>query len=129
MVTLDWSGPGGERQALSAWVADTPEKRALGLMHRTELPDDAGMIFVFAQDHSGGFWMKNTRIPLAIAYLSAEAEVLAILEMEPCEADPCPVYDPGTPYRYAVEANAGWFSEHGVGPGWRLSGDLPVASA
>ncbi|HWH33234.1 MAG TPA: DUF192 domain-containing protein, partial [Egibacteraceae bacterium] len=128
VVSLDWLGPGGARASLDAWVADTPEKRALGLMHRTALPEDAGMVFVFAQDHAGGFWMRNTRIPLSIAHLSADGEVLVVLDMEPCQTDPCPVYDPGIAYRYAVEANQGWFAEHGIGPGWRVLGGLPPAS-
>ena len=128
IVTLEWAGPDGGSAALTAWVADTPQKRALGFMHRTELPEGAGMVFVFPADNSGGFWMKNTLIPLSIAYLSADGEVLAVLEMEPCTADPCPVYDPGVPYRYAVEAGKGWFAARGVGPGWRVEGTLPAAA-
>ena len=128
VAELEWHGPDGERETLNAWVADTPQKRALGFMGRTELPEDAGMIFVFPADHSGGFWMKNTLIPLSIAYLSASGEVLAVLDMEPCQADPCPTYDPGTPYRYAVEAGKGWFSRRQMGPGWKLAGKMPPAS-
>lgn len=129
VVELEWEGPEGQREPLTAWVADTPQKRALGLMHRTDLPAGAGMIFVFAADNAGGFWMKNTLVPLSIAYLSAEREVIAVLDMEPCQADPCPTYDPGSPYRYAVEAPKGWFSGRSIGPGWRLSGEIPTASA
>ena len=129
IVELDWRGPDGAREGLTAWVADTPQKRALGLMARTELPEQAGMIFVFPSDNQGGFWMKNTLIPLSIAYLSADGQVLAVLDMEPCTADPCPVYDPGAPYRYAVEAGKGWFAARSIGPGWRLEGELPAADA
>lgn len=128
IVPLDWAGPDGAAASLTAWVADTPQKRALGLMNRTELPEGAGMVFVFPADNSGGFWMKHTLIPLSIAYLSADGVVLSVLEMEPCTADPCPVYDPGVPYRYAVEAGKGWFAARSIGPGWRVAGTLPTAA-
>lgn len=127
-VALDWAGPDGGSAALTAWVADTPQKRARGFMGRTELPEDAGMVFVFPADNSGGFWMKNTLIPLSIAYLSAGGEVLSVLDMEPCAADPCPVYDPGVPYRYAVETGKGWFAARSIGPGWRVASTLPAAA-
>ena len=54
--------------------------------------------------------------------------MLRVLEMEPCQADPCPVYDPGTPYRYAVEAGKGWFARRGIDTGWRIVGELPAAA-
>lgn len=129
LVELEWQGPEGASERLTAWVADTPQKRALGLMNRTELPERAGMIFVFPSDHQGGFWMKNTLIPLSIAYLSADGQILAVREMEPCAADPCPVYDPGQPYRYAVEAGKGWFAARAIGPGWRLAEEPPPAGS
>jgi uncharacterized membrane protein (UPF0127 family) len=113
-------GPDGGTVRLWAWVADTQEKRARGLMHRTELPADAGMLFVFASDHTGGFWMKNTRIPLSIAYIGADGKILRIMDMAPCKADPCKVYDPGVAYRYALEANQGWFEDAGVTADWSL---------
>jgi uncharacterized membrane protein (UPF0127 family) len=118
-VTLQ--GPEGASRTLWAWVADTDEKRQLGLMHRTELADDAGMLFVFDAEHSGGFWMKNTRIPLSIAYIGGDGTILRIMDMEPCRRDPCPTYDPGKPYHMALEANRGWFDQAGVTGGWTLS--------
>ena len=102
---------------VEAEVADNPEKRARGLMERTELADDAGMVFLFFEDSSGGFWMKNTLIPLSIAFFDQSGEILAILDMEPCEADPCEVYDPGVTYRGALEVNQGAFEEWGVEEG------------
>jgi uncharacterized membrane protein (UPF0127 family) len=98
-------------------VADSDEERAHGLMHRESLPEDAGMIFVFAEEHSGGFWMKDTLIPLSIAFADGDGRVLRILDMEPCEADPCRIYDPGVSYRSALEVNRGAFSEWGVEEG------------
>ena len=98
-------------------VADTPEQRALGLMHRESLDDDAGMVFVFFEDTSGGFWMKNTLIPLSIAFFDGTGKIVKILDMDPCDADPCPTYDPGTTYRGALEVNQGAFEDWGVEAG------------
>ena len=78
-------------------VADTQEEREVGLMNRESLPADAGMIFVFEED-TGGFWMKDTLIPLSIAFAAADGTIVSILDMDPCEADPCEIYDPGVPY-------------------------------
>jgi uncharacterized protein len=127
-VTVRLHGPDGQQQAFTVEVAaDTPTRR-LGLMHRTELPPDAGMLFVFPQDTDGGFWMKDTLIPLSIAFADAEGTVVAVLDMEPCEEDPCPSYRPGAPYRMALEVNQGELSD--VRPGWRLEvdGTLPPVS-
>ena len=101
-------------------VADTPEQRALGLMHRESLADDAGMVFVFFEDTSGGFWMKNTLIPLSIAFFDGTGRIVKILDMDPCDADPCPTYDPGTAYRGALEVNQGAFEGWGVEEGDRI---------
>ncbi len=95
-------------------VADTPEQQALGLMHRESLAADAGMAFLFFDDRDGGFWMKNTLIPLSIAYFDRSGEILKILDMEPCEADPCESYTPGVTYRGALEVNQGAFEDWGV---------------
>jgi len=102
-------------------VADSPDEREVGLMNRESLPPDAGMIFLFEDDTSGGFWMKNTLIPLSIAFADAEGTIVSILDMEPCEADPCEIYDPGVPYRSALEVNQGAFSRWGVEEGDRLT--------
>jgi uncharacterized membrane protein (UPF0127 family) len=98
-------------------VADTDEERQRGLMHRKSLPEDAGMVFVFPGETSGGFWMKNTLIPLSIAFYDADGKILRILDMEPCRADPCKVYDPGVAYRGALEVNQGAFGRWGVSEG------------
>lgn len=104
-------------EVVDAEVADSHRERMLGLMHRTSLGADAGMLFVFEAKTSGGFWMKNTLVPLSIAYMGRKGdtyEVLAILDMEPCRADPCPNYPPGRPYDATLEVNQGWFATHGV---------------
>jgi uncharacterized protein len=101
-------------------VADDEAERQVGLMNRESLPADAGMIFLFEEDSSGGFWMKNTLIPLSIAFADSGGTILRILDMEPCEADPCEIYDPGVFYRSALEVNKGAFDRLGVEEGDRL---------
>ena len=118
---------GDERIAVPVWVADDEPLRQRGLMHRTSLPSGAGMLFVFDEPSNGGFWMKNTLIPLSIAFIDDDGRVLETLDMEPCEADPCPVYTPGVTYRYALEVNRGFLDEHGVATGWTM--DLGDAGA
>jgi uncharacterized membrane protein (UPF0127 family) len=98
-------------------VAETDEQRRLGLMHRESLDEQSGMVFIFFEPTHGGFWMKNTLIPLSIAFFDVDGEILEILDMEPCEADPCPSYDPGVTYRGALEVNQGAFEEWDVDEG------------
>ncbi len=104
-------------------IADSDEERQVGLMNRESLPEDAGMLFVFEEDVSFGFWMKNTLIPLSIAFADADGEIVRILDMEPCEADPCTVYEPEATYRTALEVNQGAFADWGVAEGDRLTLD------
>jgi uncharacterized membrane protein (UPF0127 family) len=95
-------------------IASTEGARATGLMRRTSLGEDAGMVFLFGQPSDGPFWMKDTLIPLSIAFWAADGRVLAILDMDPCRADPCHLYSPGVTYVGAVEVNQGWFAAHDV---------------
>jgi uncharacterized protein len=106
-------------------IAEQDAQRALGLMERQHLADDQGMLFVYRteQPATAGFWMYRTRIPLDIAFLDGDGQIVALLAMEPCESpDPrwCPSYDPGVPYRAALEVNQGWFSARGAGLGDRI---------
>jgi uncharacterized protein len=98
-------------------VAADPESRTRGLSGRGGVPPGTGMVFLYPQDTAGGFWMKDTLVPLSIAFVSASGGVVSVSEMVPCKADPCPVYYPAGPYRYAVELPAGAFEAAGVGPG------------
>ena len=98
-------------------VAQTDEQRQQGLMFRESLADDSGMVFMFFEEHSGGFWMKNTRIPLSIAFFDENGIILEILDMDPCTEDPCEIYDPGVSYYGALEVNQGMFDEWGVEKG------------
>ena len=102
-------------------VADDEDERARGLMGRTDLDEGAGMVFLFPEDTRGAFWMKDTLIPLSIAFYDADGRILRILDMEPCREDPCPVYDPGVAYRGALEVNHGAFERWGVREGDRLA--------
>ena len=111
----------GDEVVVPVEVADSPDEREVGLMGRESLPEDAGMIFLFDSDLSGGFWMKDTLIPLSIAFVDADGTIVSILDMEPCETDPCEIYDPGVSYRSALEVNQGAFSRWGVEEGDRLT--------
>ena len=84
----------------------TSPQRATGLMHRTRAPAD-GMLFVFPEDTIGGFWMRNTLVPLKIVFFNSEGRRVRKMFMTPCEdGDSCPTYDPGRRYRYALELRA-----------------------
>jgi uncharacterized protein len=107
-------------------VAADPASRARGLMGRRQVPEGAGMVFLYPTDVTGSFWMKNTLVPLSIAYVAGDGRVVSVAEMTPCAADPCPSYAPDGPYRYAVELAAGAFAAAGVGPGARV---VPVDPA
>ena len=103
-----------------AEVVSKPEDRALGLMFRRSLAPDSGMLFVFDAPEFQRFWMKNTLIPLSIAYITRDSLISDILEMAPL--------DTTTPYvsskavLYALEMNSGWFQIHGIGPGDTVRG-------
>lgn len=99
-------------------VAETPDQRSQGLMGVADLGDLDGMLFVFQSESGGGFWMKDTLIPLDIAFFDSSGLLVELLTMEPCTADPCPTYRPGGSYLYAVEAAAGDLAF--VVPGSRL---------
>jgi hypothetical protein len=98
-------------------IADTSAERARGLMGRSELASDSGMAFLFPQDTRGGFWMKDTLIPLSIAFYDRTGGIVRILDMTPCKQDPCPIYAPGVAYRGALEVPSGAFARWGVREG------------
>ncbi len=102
---------------LKVEVADDPKERERGLMFRESLPKRAGMVFIFFEETRGGFWMKNTRIPLSIAFFDRDGEIVRILDMDPCKRDPCRIYDPRVSYWGALEVNQGAFERWGVDEG------------
>ena len=99
-------------------IADTPELREKGLMGRASMSDDTGMLFVWPEDTTSAFWMKDTLIPLQIAFLKRTHDqtyrIVRLIEMTPCHADPCHIYDPGVSYDAALEVNSRWFGVHNV---------------
>jgi uncharacterized membrane protein (UPF0127 family) len=106
-------------------LARSEEQQRLGLMERRQLPERAGMLFIYDsnQPPDAGFWMFRTRIPLDIAYLDSLGVVRSIRAMVPCTttlAAGCPTYAPDTPYRYALEVNAGALQRWGATIGSRL---------
>ena len=101
-------------------LADSLSERRRGLSGRERLAADTGMLFVNDQDVTVGYHMRDTSIPLSLAFIAADGEILAIVEMEPCRADPCPVYEPPSAYRFGLEVNRGAFSRWGIEAGARL---------
>jgi len=113
--------PDGMREfPLLVEVAATDAERARGLMFRTHLDPDAGMLFSFEQPQILSFWMKNTLIPLDIIFLDEHRRFVSATTMTPCTSDPCMTYPSGGPAMYALEVEAGFIQQHGVGPGSRL---------
>lgn len=95
--------------------ADSPAEREQGLMGRTSLGAGEGMVFLFEDGPvTDRFWMKDTKIPLSIAFWAADGSILAIHDMDPCTTDPCPTYGAPAPYVGALEVDQGFFDEHGV---------------
>jgi len=105
---------GGSLQKISVEIADTPEERAAGLMHREFLAEDMGMLFVFEEQKEQSFWMKNTLMPLDMIFVDENFEIVDVKEnVQPCEADPCPSYHSNAPAKYVIEVNGG-FAEKNV---------------
>ncbi len=119
-VTIDASGGGEVRVRVE--IADDDFERARGLMYRTALAENRGMLFVFEAEQKLSFWMKNTLIPLSIAFMDDEGRIVDIQDMEPLDDDP-PSYVSAEPARYALEVNQGFFEERGVEVGDRA--ELP----
>lgn len=101
-------------------IAETEAQRQRGLMLRTTLEEDAGMLFIWPQDTASAFWMKDTPLRLSVAFIGASGEIVRMFDMEPCTADPCPVYDPHTTYRMALEVRHGALDRLGVRIGDRV---------
>lgn len=101
--------------SVTAEVADTDTTRAIGLMNRQELAADTGMLFVFDEDNTHGFWMKNTYVSLDILFIDTDREIIHIAESTtPLSTE---LIAPATPYRTVLEVNAGYAAAHGVAVG------------
>jgi hypothetical protein len=96
---------------LQVEIANTSAERALGLMNRSSLGADAGMLFAFPADTQAWFWMKNTLIPLSIAFVRADGTIVHIEDMQP---QTLTSHYSTERYRYAIEANQGWFASHDI---------------
>ena len=101
-------------------VADTPGEQVMGLMNRDSLPADRGMIFVFEEPKKAFFWMKNTSIPLDVAFLDSEGVILEILPLVPFEETR--VASQSDKVAYAIETNRDWFASRGLKPGLQVHG-------
>ncbi|MDB5750419.1 MAG: hypothetical protein JWP65_840 [Ramlibacter sp.] len=117
----------GEHE-LYAHVARTPEERSLGLMFRRDLPEDEGMLFMCDERAVQKFWMKDTPLPLSIAFLDEDGTIVKLDDMDPHALDGC---SSEHPVRWVLEVNQGWFAERAIPAGTRLSGPpfLPQESA
>lgn len=116
---------GSDTIRLPVEIAVTDEQRAYGLMERSSLPEEAGMIFWYpeTQPDSAAFWMFRTKIPLDIAFVDSVGVIQSIRSMEPCTSPYpqwCTSYPAGVPFQGAVEVNRGYFASRGIEPGDRL---------
>ena len=111
------SASGESSVTLTVEIANRSDQHQRGLMFRESMDELAGMLFVFRGDRTGGFWMRNTLIPLDIAYLGADGTVLEIVYGVPLNLE---ILTPGQPYRYTLEVNGGWFERQGFGVGDRV---------
>ena len=104
---------------IQAQVAATPEQRATGLMFRTDMPANEGMLFVFEQPATQCFWMKNTLLPLTAAFVADDGAIVNLADMQPqSEANHCSA----KPVRFVLEMHQGWFARRGIQAGFKLGG-------
>ncbi|WP_254598037.1 DUF192 domain-containing protein [Polynucleobacter antarcticus] len=104
---------------IQAELADTPKAREVGLMNRTSMTTNAGMLFIFEQKAGHCFWMNNTKIPLSIAFIADDGKIVNIEEMQ---ANTTNNHCPKAAVRYALEMNKQWFSERVIVPGTVIQG-------
>jgi uncharacterized membrane protein (UPF0127 family) len=113
---------GARRVTLEVEVADTVTTRARGLMYRTWLPEFSGMLFVFEAPQRLAFWMKNTYIPLSIAFIDRHWRIVDIQDMDPpAPGGEIPIYLSRQEAQYALEVNQGFFARHGIGLGAQVA--------
>ena len=104
---------------IEAQVAASPQERQTGLMHRKEMPQHEGMLFIFEQPATQCFWMRNTLIPLTAAFVADDGSIVNLADMQPLdESSHCSA----KPVRYVLEMNQGWFKQRNLKAGARLRG-------
>jgi uncharacterized membrane protein (UPF0127 family) len=105
-------------KTLNVELAQTPQQRAQGLMHRTELKEGTGMLFIFNRETPQSFWMKNTLIPLSIGYFDKAKKLVRILKMNPeskmVRDSELKRYSSGVPVLFALEVPQGWFEKNKI---------------
>ena len=104
---------------INAELASTPQQREIGLMFRTAMPANDGMLFAFEQPGKQCFWMRNTLIPLSVAFIGDDGSVVNIDDMKPQTDDS---HCSARPVRFVLEMNEGWFAKRGIKAGSRLRG-------
>ena len=110
-ATVSITNAAGQTVDIPVEIADTPAEQEYGLMGRTALAADAGMLFVFDQDQPLSFWMKDTLIPLSIAFINSEGTIVDMQDMQPLDETP---HDSAAPAKYALEVNQGFFAANGI---------------
>ena len=104
---------------IQAELALTPTQQMIGMMHRREMGANEGMLFVYDEPHKLCFWMRNTLLPLTIAFIAEDGRIVNTADMKPLdESSHCA----SEPVRFALEMNQGWFAKRGLKPGTRLRG-------
>jgi uncharacterized membrane protein (UPF0127 family) len=106
--------------SLTVEIADTPQASENGLMFRTSLPEDRGMLFVFDEPRKATFWMKNTKIPLSIAFIDSSGSILEIKSMSAFDETVVP--SASDQVAFALEVNQGWFDRHKISAGASIEG-------
>ena len=104
---------------IQAEVAQTPEQRSTGLMFRSAMGTNEGMLFAFEEPGQQCFWMKNTLLPLSVAFVADDGSVVNIENMKPQTLDS---HCSNKPVRFVLEMNEGWFAKRGIKPGFKLTG-------
>ena len=104
---------------IDAQVAATAQQRQIGLMHRRQMPEHEGMLFVFEEAGVQCFWMKDTLLPLTAAFIADDGRIVNLADMQPQTED---AHCSTRPVRYVLEMNQGWFARKGLASGSRLSG-------
>lgn len=104
---------------ITAQLAQTPQQREIGLMFRTSMGPNDGMLFAFEQAGQQCFWMKNTLIPLSAAFVADDGSIVNVEAMKPQTLD---AHCSTQPVRFVLEMNDGWFAKRGIKPGAKLRG-------
>jgi uncharacterized protein len=117
----------GEAHELTVELAEAPQQQERGLMYRTSMPEESGMLFIYPESQGSGFYMLNTRIPLSAAYADDEGVIFQIVDMAPCESPYAVIcaresrpYRAESPFRYGLEVNQDYLAHRGIGIGDRI---------